>query len=132
MAWSRAFQKCIIFHFLDKFCLQHFTILQQENDVLIFPATVNSILFVIIFTLRSQSTPFCLPPPFLMFNGFSCLCLVSIFNPSHAEKSVISEPGSWWAGRPAHGAWGRMRTQGGAKQREKRQLKTSSLFVRFP
>jgi len=24
MAWSRAFQKCIIFHFLDKFFLQTF------------------------------------------------------------------------------------------------------------
>ena len=24
MAWSRAFQKCIIFHFLDKFLLAHF------------------------------------------------------------------------------------------------------------
>ena len=25
MAWSRAFQKCIIFHFLDKFFLQTIT-----------------------------------------------------------------------------------------------------------
>ena len=24
MAWSRAFQKCIIFHFLDKFFCKHF------------------------------------------------------------------------------------------------------------
>ena len=31
MAWSRAFQKCIIFHFLDKFCDNKFNFCKFAN-----------------------------------------------------------------------------------------------------